>query len=248
MAVLQMQRISICAMKKNRKAILERLQELGAMEIDIQLPDDSGYKKMDITNSKATFEKQAQVADRALEILQEYVPEKTGMLASLNGKPLIDRELFNKAAKSQDNFLETARRIVALDKQIAEQKATIQKLENQLEMLVPWLSLTVPVSYMGTRKTAVLIGTIAGAQGLEGIYSLLAKYAPKVDAIDVQIISTDKDYTYLAVVCLTRDVQIVEEALRAGGFAKPAQASSKVPAEYKKELKEEIDDSTRQIE
>ena len=37
MAVLQMQRISICAMKKNRKAILERLQELGAMEIDIQL-------------------------------------------------------------------------------------------------------------------------------------------------------------------------------------------------------------------
>lgn len=248
MAVLQMQRISICAMKKNRKAVLERLQELGAMEIDIQLEDESGYKKMDIGSSKATFEKQAQVADRALEILQEYVPEKTGMLASLNGKPLIGRELFNKAAKSQDNFLETARRIVALDKQIAEQKATIQKLENQLEMLVPWLSLTVPVSYMGTRKTSVLIGTIAGAQGLEGIYSLLAKYAPKVDAIDVQIISTDKDYTYLAVVCLTRDVQIVEEALRAGGFAKPAQASSKVPAEYKKELKEEIDASTRQIE
>ena len=29
MAVLQMQRISICAMKKNRKAILEELQSLG---------------------------------------------------------------------------------------------------------------------------------------------------------------------------------------------------------------------------
>ena len=66
MAVLQMQRISICAMKKNRKAILERLQELGAMEIDIQLSDESGYKKMDITSSKATFEKQAQTADHAL--------------------------------------------------------------------------------------------------------------------------------------------------------------------------------------
>ena len=138
MAVLQMQRISICAMKKNRKAILERLQELGAMEIDIRLPDDSDYQKKDVASSKATFEKQAQTADHALEILQEYVPEKAGLLASLNGKPLIDRGLFSKAARGQDNYIETARRIVALDKQIAEQKANIQKLQNQMEALVPW--------------------------------------------------------------------------------------------------------------
>lgn len=248
MAVLQMQRISICAMKKNRKAILERLQELGAMEIDIQLQDESDYKKMDISNSKATFEKQAQTADKALEILQEYVPEKAGMLASLAGKPLIDHELFTKAAKGQDNYIETARRIVALDKQIAEQKANIQKLQNQMESLVPWMGLTVPVSYTGTRKTSVLIGTIAGAPGLEGVYGLLAKYAPDVDAVDVQVISTDKDYTYLAVVCLTRDVQQVEEALRAGGFAKPAQTVNKVPSEYQKELQTEMEQSIRQIE
>lgn len=34
MAVMQMQRISI-AMKRNRKAILEELQQLGAVQIDI---------------------------------------------------------------------------------------------------------------------------------------------------------------------------------------------------------------------
>lgn len=248
MAVLQMQRISICAMKKNRKAILERLQELGAMEIDIQLQDESDYKKMDISNSKATFEKQAQTADHALEILQEYVPEKTGLLASLNGKPLIDRALFGKAAKGQDNYIETARRIVALDKQIAEQKANIQKIQNQMEGLVPWMGLTVPVSYTGTRKTSVLIGTIAGAQSLEGLYGLLAKGAPEIEALDIQVISTDKDYTYLAVVCLRQDTQAVEEALRAGGFAKPAQTVNKVPAECQKELQTEMDVSIRQIE
>lgn len=247
MAVLQMQRISICALKKNRKAILERLQELGAMEIDIQLEDDSGYMKMDVSNSKATFEKQAQVADRALEILQQYAPEKTGMLASLAGKPLIDRELFGKVTQNQDNFMETARRIVALDKQIAEQKANVLKLQNQMEALVPWLGLTVPVSFSGTRKTSVLIGTIAGGSGLEEIYGLIARFAPEVDAVDVQVISTDKDYTYLAVVCLTKDVQMVEEALRAGGFAKPAQAVNKVPAEYQKELQAEMDTSVQAV-
>ena len=34
MAVLKMQRISICALKKDRKAILEKLQSLGTLEVD----------------------------------------------------------------------------------------------------------------------------------------------------------------------------------------------------------------------
>ena len=34
MAVLQMQRISICALKKDRKAILEKIQSLGLIEMN----------------------------------------------------------------------------------------------------------------------------------------------------------------------------------------------------------------------
>ena len=132
MAVLQMQRISMCALKKNRKAILERLQELGAMEIDIRLEDDSGYKTMDVSNSRATFEKQAQTADRALDILQKYAPEKTGMLSSLAGKALIDKALFETAVQNQERYVETAHQIVDLDKQVAEKTAAVQKLKDQL--------------------------------------------------------------------------------------------------------------------
>lgn len=248
MAVLQMQRISICALKKSRKAILERLQELGAMEIDIPLEEDSGYKKMDVGNSKAAFEKQAQAADRALDILQQYVPEKTGLLSSLEGKPLVDGELLEDAAKNRDNYIDTAKRIVSLDKQVAEHKANILKIQNQMEALTPWLGLTVPVSYTGTRKTSVLIGTIAGSPVLEEIYGMVAKFAPEVDAVDVQVIYSDKDYTYLAVVCLKQDAQKVEEALRAGGFARPAQSVNQVPAQYQKELQEQADASIKTIE
>lgn len=240
MAVLQMQRISICAMRKNRKAILERLQELGAMEIDIRLEDDSDYIKLDVSNSKATFEKQAQAADRALEIIDQYAPEKTGMLASLAGKPLIDKDLFAKAARSQDNYIETARRIVSLDKKVAEGRANILKLQNQVEALTPWLGLTVPVNYKGTRRTSVMIGNIAGSVTLEDVYELIAKFSPETEAVDVELISSDKDYTYLAVVCLTQDAQKVEEALRAGGFARPAQTVNKIPGEYREELEAEI--------
>ena len=54
MAVLQMQRISICAMKKNRKAILEELQSLGVLEIDAAELDPE-LKTMDTMNARLKY-------------------------------------------------------------------------------------------------------------------------------------------------------------------------------------------------
>ncbi|MDD3339950.1 MAG: V-type ATP synthase subunit I, partial [Lachnospiraceae bacterium] len=79
MAVLQMQKISICALKKNRKGILEELQKTGSMEIIPDAGEDPSFEKMDVAGSRATFERTAHMADQALEILQEYVPEKKSL-------------------------------------------------------------------------------------------------------------------------------------------------------------------------
>ena len=247
MAIVQMQRINICALKKNRKAILERLQELGAMEIDIQLEDDNLGEKQDVASSRALFERRAQTADQALVILNTYVPEKKGMLDSLAGKPLVEKELFEKAAENQDQYMATASRIVTLDKQIAESKAAVLKVQNQVEALAPWLSLTVPVSYTGTQKTAVLIGTMPNPQDQQSILNLLAGAVPDVEAVDVELISTDKDFTYLAVICMKQDAGKVEEVLRTGGFSKPSSPVQKIPEEYKKNLEAEIAKAQEQV-
>ena len=247
MAIVQMQRINICALKKNRKAILERLQELGAMEIDIQLEDDSLGEKQDVASSRALFERRAQTADQALAILNTYVPEKKGMLDSLAGKPLVEKELFEKAAENQDQYMATAFRIVTLDKEIAESKAAVLKVQNQVEALAPWLSLTVPVSYTGTQKTAVLIGTMPNPQDQQSILNLLAGAVPDVEAVDVELISTDKDFTYLAVICMKQDAGKVEEVLRTGGFSKPSSPVQKIPEEYKKDLEAEIAKAQEQV-
>ena len=54
MAVLQMQRVSICALKKDRKAILEKLQTLGVMEMN-QIADEEGFEKMDTVNATVSY-------------------------------------------------------------------------------------------------------------------------------------------------------------------------------------------------
>ena len=126
MSIVQMQRINLCALNKNRKAILERLQAMGAIEVDIRLDEDIGYQKQDVRMIKADFEKKARTADTALDVLQRYVPEKTGMFDSLAGKPLIDKEIFDSTASEQERYNQVAEHIIRLDKQISEQKANVQ--------------------------------------------------------------------------------------------------------------------------
>lgn len=251
MAVLQMQRFSICALKKDRKAILEKLQALGVMEIDNSVIEDDSLQKMDTVESRQVFEKQAVMAEHALDVLQKYVPEKTSMLSSLEGKKQVNQWEYEKIVQNRDVMSRRARELVNLNKEISENNANVVKLENQIESLAPWMSLEVPMTYRGTRSTAFFVGTMSRAMTMEEIRTAVAEHAPDLDAYDVTILSADKDLTYLAVVCLRKDADKLEDALRASGFARPSQMVSKVPSELKKNLEEQIqqlNSKTKQIE
>ena len=128
MAVLKMQRISICALKKDRKAILEKLQSLGVVEINHVIEEDEDFKKMDTAGQKAGFEKASTLAEQAIDILDKYVPEKKSMFASLEGKALIEREEEERIRNERRDLLKTAKQIGRLDKERSEQMAEITKL------------------------------------------------------------------------------------------------------------------------
>lgn len=104
MAVLQMQRISICALKKDRKAILEKIQSMGIMEMSQVAEDEDGFEKMDTISARQSFEKKASLSESALDILDAYAPEKKSMFASLEGKKLVESDQFAKiTAKKRRN-------------------------------------------------------------------------------------------------------------------------------------------------
>ena len=126
-----------------------------------------------------------------------------------------------------------------LSKEIAENKAGIQKLENQIESLSPWMALEVPMNYKGTAKTAMLLGTMAPGTTQEAVYRLIAEHAPENTAADVEIITSDKDAVYLAVFCMKKEERAVEDALRTGGFARPTQTANQIPAKAKAEYEAE---------
>ncbi len=248
MAVLQMQRISICALKRDRKDILENLQSMGVIEMNQVAGEDDGFEKMDTQNAKVGFEKKAQLSENALAILDLYAPQKQSLLSSLEGKALVGQKKFNNTVAAKETIIAKADTLVAMNKEIAENKANILKLSNQIESLSPWLNLDVPMNYKGTDKVAMLLGTMAADTAPDTVYARIATHARETDAVDVEIIRTDKDAAYLVVFCLRDDAAAVEEALRAGGFARPSQVADKKPAEKKADLEAEIKKLNNEIE
>lgn len=247
MAVLQMQRISICALKRDRKSILEKLQSMGVMEMHQVAQDETGFEMMDTQSAKARFEKRVQLTENALDILNQYIPEKKSMFASLEGNELIDKKQMEAAAQKQEAVMDIAELLIADNKKIAEAQADIVKLNTQMEALMPWMSLEVPMNYPGTRRTGMMLGTVAADVTLEKLYEKIAEENPELDTVDISIISQDKDAVYLSVICMKEHAAEVESILRSAGFSKPVVSSESVPAEKKKELEKQVNEIQKTI-
>ncbi len=248
MSIVQMQRINLCALKKNRKAILERLQAMGAVEIDIRLEQDVGYEKEDVSYQKNIFEKRARIADQALDVLQKHSPEKTGIFDSLAGKPLIEKDIFDSLIAKQEHYMNLAQNIIELDKQMEEKIGKAQSLSNQIDALEPWMNLIVPMTYSGTSKTAALIGSLPGNKSYETIWTVFHEHLPEMETIEMDILSRDKDFTYIFVMCMKNDLRDVENTLRSIGFARPAHMVDAIPSEYKTVCQEELQDTMAMVE
>lgn len=238
MAVMQMQRLNLCGHKRSRKAILERLQTSGVVEIDMHGDVQEGTQTMDTTGEKAAFERNASAAEQALGILNIYAPEKKSLLSSLEGKKQISKQDFEQLVLKRDKTLAEVKEILRLDKSIAEARSEIARLENRMEALEPWMPLDVPLNTQGTKQTVVLFGTLNGQVSLEQIYTALKTAEQPVETCEVTIVSSTKDYTYISAVMIRTMQDAFQNALRGLGYARPAEYIANIPAKEKELLEQ----------
>lgn len=247
MAVLQMQRISIYALRKNRKPILEWIQRCGAVEINDVLEEDSVFRRIDMTAQKTQFEKNIAASKQALDVLHQYMPEKKSLFASLEGRKEIPAEQYDAFREKSDSVLHVVHRLNELSKDIADSQGTIQKLQTQIEALNPWVNLDVSMRIQGTKCTASFVGTLPTAYTEPVLVENLALLVPKVP-LHVDVISTSQEQTCIFLLCNRRDVPAVEEALRTLGFAKPASPSKTPPAERMQTLQGRIEEQQKAMQ
>lgn len=232
MAKLQMQRVYLCALKKDRKDILETLQRLELVEIrkfeeDVQ----NKYVDEDMALKKEKIKKNIDNAKESLEILKEISTNKISEPFFLNGrKQLFEKDYNDYYETKYEDDERLANLIVSNNKSIREKRAEIYQLNARLETLEPWENLKVPIDFKGTKSTRFFIGTLPGnlskLQIEEMIVDKLSKKtdnSKKVEDIpfEVEVISTIDVLTYFTLICLKEDEEMVYESLRLSGFIPP---------------------------
>ena len=250
MAVLPMKRVMILGMKKDRKAILESLQRLQTVEIEKDLAvsaDDPVFSCADTSEPRALFDKNATLASNALETLNKYSPEKSSLADSLNGRKVLSKTEYEKNVSRRDTILDIAKRINKLEKEIVDATAEIPRTETQIEALMPWMKMDLPLDFKGTKKSRAFIGSFPGPMNEATIVSTIESSAPDITGVDVTIISSSDDITCVMIVCLKKDADAVEESLRRMNFAR-APVSNAIPADEIRRLNAHMSDERANIQ
>lgn len=236
MAMLQMQRISIYALKRDRKSVLELLQRKGVLEISDSIAEDQVFQKMDVAQVRSSFEKNISLAREASEIVSGYILEKKSILSSFEGRKIVTVEDYNNFNSRREDTLRIANQIITCNKGIAEGKAEIFKLQAQIVMLKPWAELDIPLNFGGTKHTKSFIGTFPNEYSLEGLYQELADYMP----LNIDIISASKEQTCVFILTTNNLQEKLYDKLRQMEFSLPSVAADKSPAQQIEKLEKRI--------
>ena len=248
MAVMPMQRIGIYALKSRRKPILELIQRRGVVEIHAEKAEDAVFRQTDTAPAKARFENNTSTLQAALEALDKLEPEKKSLLAPLEGRTPIPLSRYEETVGAAGKTLRAASRVNALWKKCADDRAEILRLEAQIRMLEPWSRLDVSMRTTGTASTAAFIGSFPAEYTEEALKAEIARGAPEIDGVAVEVLSAGTQQTCAFLLCHASNGAKLEAFLRSIGFTYPADRSKKPPQARMQDLNARIEKLRAEID
>ncbi len=217
MAIVKMKRLHMTAMSGDREEILRLLQHMGCVEVvqpevDPEDPLWAGLVQPDTPGLAAAHEEKAQ-AERALEILKQYAPVKSGLLAPKPG--LSEGELLSEASAQQARA--AARQVNDLARRLAAIRAEMNKLEAQKEVLRPWMDLDLPLETGSTDQVTIQLGTLPANLPMNQAEGELQAAGELAQLTEVY---TERDLRYCMLVCHASQAEGALEALKALGWSR----------------------------
>ncbi len=245
-----MKTVRIVALRQDRKRLLEHLQDSALVQITKSETSREGFRRVNVTSQMQVFERNVDLTQQTLKILDNVSPEKTSMLDSFRGRREIDPDEIGELASHATEVMELCSKIIDLDKLCAENAAEQIRIKTQLAQLESWQKLDIPLNTTGTRSTAVFIGSLPAQYTEQGLKEALAAENPKLE-FETEIQYSESGLTNAVVFAPQSQKAMAEEALRALGFAKPMSPTHKIPkdkAELLRKKQAQLTESTEQAQ
>lgn len=248
-----MKNVRIIALRKDRKRLLEHLQDSALVQVKKSETPGEGFERVDLSSQTQVFERNVALTEQALKILSNHAPEKEGMLSSFKGRRVIEPDELGEIAKKSKHVISVCGRIVELDKECSDNAVEEVKVRSQLSSLEVWQKLDIPLNTVSTKSTAVFIGSLPEQYTEKTLREAIAAENPKLDC-EVEVEYSESGLTCAVVFTPLKQKNLAEEVLRVLGYYRPLSPTSKIPkekAEYLRQkserLKKETEDAIAEI-
>lgn len=248
MSILQMQRISIYALSRYSKDIMETLQRMSLVEIERCNVEDSVFYKTDNSSYCASYMRSASIMSQAADVVTQYVKEKKGLLSSFSGRTPLNVKEYEELAEKNSEVLQLAYKLLDNKKRISDSKAKISAYSLKIETLLPWKNLDVALEPASTKSSRTIAGSFPEELSREDILQKLEGLIPDNDRYDIEVVSKDSNQTCIYAVCYNNDYDALMTAMRKIGLMLPSSSVAVNPSSEIESLKRKISKRERIIE
>ena len=242
-----MKSVRIIALRQDRKRLLEHLQDSALIQIQKSEKSRDGFKRVDLSSQTQVFERNVNLSEQALKILNSISPEKGGMLASFKGRREVDPDEIGVIASKSKDVIAVCSRIVELDKKRSDNDAEQLRIKTQLAQLEAWQKLDIPLNTTETQSTAVFIGSFPQKYDEAELKKAIAAENAKL-CFELEIQHSEQLMTCAVIFVPKSQKQMAEETLRALSFARPMSPTSKIPKVKAEKLREKSERLTKENE
>ncbi len=212
MALVEMKRMTLLAMRSDREKVLAILQKAGCVQVEeLRGEDTEAYQASDRQGLERAEEKLSRIR-WAMGQLGRFVP-KAGMLASMSMAE-ITREETARVEAAEAELMGVVEEIEAIERHGGELRGQEARIDAEIEQLTSWRTLDVPVERLhDTRETVHFVGTVS-RRAIDALQETLQGLPATI-----QIVGEVRDSVFIWIIAHNAAQAQVQEALKGSDFA-----------------------------
>lgn len=244
MAIISMNKFTLLAFESQKENILKELQLFEGVQF-INLQDEDFVKdheelqaldKDSLGSKHAEYEENLSKLRFSLDLINNYVPSKSGLLALLNNKRTLSYEDLDKIA-SKISWEDQWKELRQLDATLSELANEKNKLEGEIQSLRTWSSFDAPFQYLKELKNSVyFIGSISKQYEVR----FINEFNEKISEGYLEIVNRDNQDTYFFVLGSKHQREAMDDMLKNYGFTSFTLAYDGKPSDVIKEFRTRI--------
>ncbi len=158
MAIVEMKRMTLLALQKDKEKLLHAIQRMGCIQVS-DIPDDEIQPYISKVSGLVVAEDAVTRLRWAVDKLGRYNKSKASMFGT---KTEVDRDKADAVYKQKEHYMQIVSAAERLEQRVGELKGLETRLHASIEQLAPWAGLDVPVSLLhNTKETMQEAGSIS---------------------------------------------------------------------------------------